>query len=93
MSDKKFMITVRPADSVRDVYEVPSDTPALSVDSFAYLEGKQRKYDESRLSRPLYEFRAYAFVEVKTGFEENPEGTTVVYVDPKNQHLPTVNKN
>lgn len=82
------MVTVRPADSVREAFEVPSDSLAREVDSFAYLESKQLKYNEAQEAQPISAFRAYSFVEVETGFEEKAGDKTVVYVDPKNLHLP-----
>ena len=86
MADK-FMIKVRPVKALFDALEVPNGTLARAVDSQHYSEYKEIRYLGSSVPRPLEDFGSFAFVEIETGFEETAGETTVVYVDPHNQHL------
>ena len=86
MADK-FMITVRPFENLFDTLELTSSTPARAIDSQHYQDTKQIRYLGSETPRPLADFGSFAFVEVETGFEDVAGTTTVVYVDPNNQHL------
>lgn len=83
----QFMIKVRPANAVREIIEIPNTVLARAVDSMVYLETKEILYLGSSVARPLDTFGSFAFVELETGFEEVAGETTVVYVDPNNQHL------
>jgi len=84
---EKFMVKVRPFGELFNVLEVPSSAPARAIDSFHYAVTKEIKYLGSETPRPLGDFGSFAFVEIETGFEEVSGTTTVVYVDPHNQHL------
>lgn len=84
---EQFMIKVRPATAIRTMMELPSTTLARAVDPQVYREAKKLAFVGNPRWLPLSEFRAYAFVVLQTGFESNPENSTVVYVDPKNDHL------
>lgn len=82
-----FMIKVRPATAVRTVIELSSDTLARAVDPQVYRDTKKLAFVGSPRWAPLKDFHSYSFVVLKTGFEGKPDNHTVVYVDPKNEHL------
>lgn len=83
----KFMVKVRPVGDLRDVIEVPSNTLARAVDSEHYATHKEVRYLGSETPRPLEDFGSFSFVEIETGFEETLGETTIVCVDPQNEHL------
>lgn len=82
-----FMIKVRPASAIRTVMELSSDTLARAVDPMVYRDTKKLSFVGAEVWSPLKSFASYTFVVLKTGFEGKPENHTVVYVDPKNEHL------
>lgn len=82
---EKFMVKVRPFKTIIDVLEIPSNTIARSIDSRYYKETGRIVYLGP--AAPLETFGSFAIVELETGFEEVAGETTVVCVDPKNDHL------
>jgi len=83
----KFMVRVRTFSDLANVIEIPSDTLARAVDSEHYLTHKEIRYLGSETPHALEDFGSFSAVEIETGFEEVAGTTTVVYVDPKNEHL------
>jgi hypothetical protein len=83
----KFMVKVRPFDDLLNVLEVPNNTLARAVDSEHYLTHKKIRYLGSETPHTLEDFGSFSAVEIETGFEQIAGTTTVVYVDPKNEHL------
>ncbi len=79
------MVKVRSLKTLTDVLELPSDARARSIDSMYYIRTGRIVYLGK--AAPLESFGSFAFVEVETGFEEVAGETTVVCIDPKNDHL------
>jgi hypothetical protein len=82
---EKFMVKVRPFKTMVNVLEIPSNTTARSVDSKHYMNTGELRY--LGMPHPLETFGSFGIVAVETGFEEVAGETTVVCVDPKNDHL------
>ena len=80
---KAFMVKVTAATEAREIYEIPSNTPAREVDAAQYNYEKKVEYigayANGSFTSPIRLFGLYTFVEVETGHEENPGDKTVVF--------------
>lgn len=79
------MVKVKTFKTMVDVLELSSSTIARSIDSKHYMNTNEIRY--LGLPAPLHTFGSFAIVELETGFEEVAGDTTVVCIDPHNDHL------
>ncbi len=86
--NKDYMVRVAKAANLREIYEVPSTTPARAVDSLHFVETSEVRYVGSPMPLPVRTFGPFAFVELETGFESTAGEKTVVFVKPDaTQHV------